>query len=201
MDSVVVPLSIPTRAAVERIKAAGFADDDAGAIRVAVADLASRLGPLSVQARATQLRNHPGPPTPQAGAAAAHADLDPNGQSALEKALEIVRAERCTCRPATGRHHVLWRLLEALDDDSRANWLDVLASARASALKYNERAGWALNVPPASVAYNPAAMSQNWMRAYLCDGAGKFKERYSQTGPSVPTIAFSTGSGIEIRLA
>lgn len=196
MDSVLVTLSAPGRLAVERIKAAGFADDDVGAIRVAVADMASRLapGPLASAAAPSSL---PRIPTPRALVAQESVD----SHTAAKRALEIVLSDACICRLATGRHHVLKSLLEALARDGTANWLEVLERARASAIEFNERFGFSPSQPPANVAYTPAAMSQNWMRGYIHGGAGKFKERYSHDGPSVATTATPTGNGVRIDLA
>ena len=197
LDSVTVPLSSPARLAVDRIKAAGFADDDVGAIRVAVADFATRL-------QATPTFVVAGAQEASASSASAATVLrdghSPDTRRAASEALRIVRSEECTCRSSTGRHHVLMSLLGALNEDGAANWLAVLEAAQVSASRYNERLGWSKDVAPASVAYNPAAMSQNWMRAYIAEGAGRFKERYSKSGPSVRTAATATGRGVEIRL-
>lgn len=190
MDSVLIPLSAPGREAVERIKSAGFADDDVGAVRVAIADMANRLGPLPSPQRMPRLER----------VAPASWD-DTNPSEPARRALEIVLEGRCTCRPATGRHHLLKSLLDALSTVSSANWLDVLDRARESAAEYNKKLGLPLTQPPAGVAYNPAAMNQNWMRAYILGGAGKFKERYSPDGPNVPTTALRTGRGVRIELA
>lgn len=196
MDSVLVPLSVPGRAAVERIKAAGFADDDVGAIRVAVADMATRLGPMP--------SSHVMPAFPTSAPADPHASTPAPGRSdsrvAAAEALEIVRTGRCTCRIATGRHQLLTSLLDALSRHGTANWLEVLDQARESAAEYNRKVGLPPTQPPGGVAYNPAAMSQNWMRAYILGGAGKFKERYSPDGPGVATTSTATGRGVRIDL-
>ena len=189
MDSVAVPLTAPARAAIERIKAAGFADDDVGAIRVAIADLASRLGALSLPDPAVA----PGSGTIVRSTAV-------SASVAAAAALEIVRNGRCTCRRSTGRHHVLLSLLTALANEGTANWLDVLRSAKASATRFNREVGLPESQAPAGVAYHPAGMSQNWMRAYISEGAGQFRERYSKHGPVVPTTSLSTGRGVRIDL-
>ena len=192
MDSVLVPLSGPSRGAIERIKASGFADDDVAAIRVAIADMASRLGPPPGSAASPVPAPTPPAPAPTDRRAS---------RAAVKAALEIAERRECTCRIATGRHHLLLALLGALASAGQANWLDVLTRAHESAEKYNREQKLPMSQPPAGVAFNPAAMSQNWMRAYLVDGAGKFKERYSRSGPRVVTIATPTGAGVRIDLA
>lgn len=191
MDSVLVPLSGPSRGALERIKASGFADDDVAAVRVAIADMASRLGPPPGSAAVPA--PVPTPPAPM--------PTDPRASRAGAKAaLKIAEREECTCRVATGRHHLLLALLGALASEGQANWLAVLARARESAERYNRENKLPLSQPPAAVAFNPAAMSQNWMRAYINGGAGKFGEQYSRQGPHVMTRAVPTGKGVRIEL-
>jgi hypothetical protein len=206
MDTVNIVLSPPSRAAVERIKAAGFADDDVGAIRVAIADLGNRLGLPSAPASASTSLIPPDWLRSRADVAmrteaAVRSSDAGNSLEAARKALEIVRSKRCICRVNTGRHHVLGCLLEALVRDGFANWLDVLEDAQRSGAEFNRKAGLPPTLPPGGVVYNPAAMSQNWMRAYIDQGAGKFKERFSHDDLHVTTTAVATGKGVRIDLA
>jgi hypothetical protein len=180
-----ITLTVPGNLAgsLAAIRAAGFADSDDDATRVSIAALANWVGHSSKGAH-----HMPTPPVPARG----------TERTSVSRALEFVRAGRCICGANKGRHQVVLALLTLLAKSHRVLYAEVLSEAKALAERYNKDHGLPPSAAPASVAFTPAAMSQNWIRGYLMTGAGAYKERYG--GPPVATYARRTSAGVEIVL-
>src|SRR5439155_384681 len=129
MASQLLELRVPPELAqaLRRIRAAGFADSDDDAARIAIAAMASWIGG---SANGTAVED-----------SEPDRVIDDHPANSVERALEIVRSERCTCRTNTGRHQLLLALLDILAKKGRASYAEILTEARRLAEKYNRDHG------------------------------------------------------------